>query len=155
MAKILFVFSGKANSMLLISNLLLGEKTLRASAPNFSNSFLKSGENQWACLRHARILARSKPLSSVLVRDTGFEPVTYPTSRGRSTNWANRANFAPQNSDRDISFGEAKRNSRPECYIIKIPDFGEKIQHKRHFQLQLFTKESFEKTAFNIEFVLT
>jgi len=25
-------------------------------------------------------------LSSVLVRDTGFEPVTYPTSRGRSTN---------------------------------------------------------------------
>ncbi len=67
MAKILFVFSGKVNSLLLISNLLLGEKTLRASAPNFSNSVAKSGENQWACLRHARILARSKPLSSVLV----------------------------------------------------------------------------------------
>ena len=86
MAKILFVFSGKANSLLLISNLLLGEKTLRASAPNFKNSFAKSGENQWACLRHARILARSKPLSSVLVRDTGFEPVTYSTSMSRSTN---------------------------------------------------------------------
>ncbi|MEI7765470.1 MAG: recombinase family protein [bacterium] len=56
------------------SNLLLGEKTLRASAPNFKNSFAKSGENQWACLRHARILARSKPLSSILVRREGFEP---------------------------------------------------------------------------------
>ena len=76
MAKILFVFLGKANSLLLISNLFLGEKTLRASAPNFKNSFAKSGENQWACLRHARILARSKPLSSVLVRDEGLEPPT-------------------------------------------------------------------------------
>ena len=57
------------------SNLLLGEKTVRASALN-SDSFLadsladsprNSGETQWACLRHAHALARSEPLSSVLV----------------------------------------------------------------------------------------
>jgi DNA invertase Pin-like site-specific DNA recombinase len=64
------------------SNLLLGEKTLRACAPN-AGSFLadsladsrrNSGETQWACLRHAHALARSEPLSSVLVRRVGFEP---------------------------------------------------------------------------------
>src|SRR3989339_723587 len=57
------------------SNLSLGEKTVRASAPN-SDSFLadsladsgrNSGETQWACLRHAHALARSEPLSSILV----------------------------------------------------------------------------------------
>ncbi len=64
------------------SNLLLGEKTLRACAPN-SDSFLadsladsgrNSGETQWACLRHAHALARSEPLSSVLVPGEGLEP---------------------------------------------------------------------------------
>jgi len=76
MAKILFV--SKANTMsklLLISNLLLGEKQVRACAPD-SDSFLADsladsgnffGETQWACLRHAHALARFKPLSSVLV----------------------------------------------------------------------------------------
>jgi len=58
------------------SNLLLGEKQVRASAPN-SGSFLADsladsgkifGETQWACLRHAHTLARSEPLSSILVR---------------------------------------------------------------------------------------
>ncbi len=57
------------------SNLLLGEKTVRACALN-SDSFLadsladfgrNSGETQWACLRHAHALARSEPLSSILV----------------------------------------------------------------------------------------
>ena len=64
------------------SNLSLGEKTVRASAPN-SDSFLadsladsgrNSGETQWACLRHAHALARSEPLSSILVRGTGLAP---------------------------------------------------------------------------------
>ena len=64
------------------SNLFLGEKTVRASAPN-SDSFLadsladsgrNSGETQWACLRHAHALARSEPLSSILVRGTGLAP---------------------------------------------------------------------------------
>ncbi len=63
------------------SNLLLGEKTVRASAPN-SDSFLansladsgrNSGETQWACLRHAHALARSEPLSSVLVGEKRLE----------------------------------------------------------------------------------
>ncbi len=66
------------------SNLLLGEKTLRACAPN-SDSFLadsladsgrNSGETQWACLRHAQALARSEPLSSVLVPEVGIEPTS-------------------------------------------------------------------------------
>ena len=70
------------SKLLLISNLLLGEKTLRACAPN-SDSFLadsladsgrNSGETQWACLRHAHALARSEPLSSVLVGEVGLEP---------------------------------------------------------------------------------
>ena len=64
------------------SNLLLGEKKVRASAPN-SDSFLADsladsgkifGETQWACLRHAHALARSEPLSSILVRERGLEP---------------------------------------------------------------------------------
>ncbi len=70
------------SKLLLISNLLLGEKQVRASAPN-SDSFLadsladsgrNSGETQWACLRHAHALARSEPLSSVLVPEVGLEP---------------------------------------------------------------------------------
>ena len=87
LTKILFVF--KANTMsklLLSSNLLLGEKQVRASAPD-SDSFLADsladsgknfGETQWACLRHAHTLARSEPLSSILVRGEGLEPPTFP-----------------------------------------------------------------------------
>ncbi len=37
-------------------------------------------------LRASRILDSKKPFSSFKVRDTGFEPVAFPTSRGRSTN---------------------------------------------------------------------
>ena len=68
------------------SNLLLGEKQVRASAPD-SDSFLADsladsgknfGETQWACLRHAHTLARSEPLSSILVRGEGLEPPTFP-----------------------------------------------------------------------------
>ncbi len=36
------------------SNLLLGEKTVRASAPNSENAVSKSGENPWSALRAAR-----------------------------------------------------------------------------------------------------
>jgi hypothetical protein len=65
------------------SNLLLGEKQVRASAPD-SDSFLadsladsggNSGQTQWACLRHAHTLARFKPLSSVLVRGRGTKKI--------------------------------------------------------------------------------
>ena len=68
LTKILFVF--KANTMsklLLISNLLLGEKLVRASAPKILNSFGKFGGNPWDALRASRILASEKPMSSILV----------------------------------------------------------------------------------------
>ena len=49
------------------SNLLLGEKTVRASAPAFLHSPAKSGQTEWACLRHAHSLVSKKPLSTILV----------------------------------------------------------------------------------------
>ena len=63
------------SKLLLISNLLLGEKTLRACAPD-SDSFLAnspadsdtdSGGNHWDALRASRLLTSKKPLSSLLV----------------------------------------------------------------------------------------
>jgi len=67
--KILFVFWAKQiqSKLLLISNLLLGEKSVRASAPKILNSFGKMGGNQWDALRASHLLALKKPLSSVLV----------------------------------------------------------------------------------------
>ena len=59
------------------SNLLLGEKTVRASAPNFLDSVAKSGGNQWAALRAAHHLASKKSFSSFRVRDGRIE---LPTS---------------------------------------------------------------------------
>jgi site-specific DNA recombinase len=64
------------------SHLLLGEKTLRACAPN-SDSFLAdspadSGGNHWDALRASRIWASEKPpkksLSLILVPERGLEP---------------------------------------------------------------------------------
>jgi hypothetical protein len=56
------------SKLLLISNLLLGEKLVRASAPKILNSFGKFGGNPWDALRASRILASKKPMSSILVR---------------------------------------------------------------------------------------
>ena len=56
------------------SNLLLGEKSVRASAPKILNSFGKMGGNQWDALRASHLLALKKPLSSVLVPSPGIEP---------------------------------------------------------------------------------
>ena len=56
------------------SNLLLGEKLVRASAPKILNSFGKFGGNPWDALRASRILASKKPMSSLMVRREGFEP---------------------------------------------------------------------------------
>jgi len=61
------------------SNLLLGEKLVRASAPKILNSLGKFGGNPWDALRASRILASSKPLSSILVRDLGLEPYRFST----------------------------------------------------------------------------
>jgi len=49
------------------SNLLLGEKTVRACAPKILNSFGKMGGNQWDALRASHYLALKKPIRSVLV----------------------------------------------------------------------------------------
>ena len=49
------------------SNLLLGAKQVRASAPKILNSPAKSGQTEWACLRHAHSLVSKKPLSTILV----------------------------------------------------------------------------------------
>ena len=72
------------------ANLLLGEKTVRTAEGGAGfrtqNSLAKTGETAWALLRNAHSLSSSKSFSSFKVRDTGFEPVAYPTSRGRSTN---------------------------------------------------------------------
>ncbi len=55
------------SKLLLISNLLLGEKLVRASAPKILNSFGKIGGNPWDALRASHILASKKPMSSLMV----------------------------------------------------------------------------------------
>jgi len=50
------------------SNLLLGEKLVRASAPKILNSLGEFGGNPWDALRASRISASQKPSSSILVR---------------------------------------------------------------------------------------
>ncbi|MEI6191428.1 MAG: hypothetical protein WCP24_03650, partial [bacterium] len=56
------------------SHLLLQNKTVRASAPNFLKSSEKMGGNQWDALRASHILARQNPLSSILVHERGLAP---------------------------------------------------------------------------------
>ncbi len=68
------------------SNLLLQNKTVRASAPTFPNSPAESGQTEWDALRASHVLARSEPLCSVLVPRPRFELGTYPSSGERSTN---------------------------------------------------------------------
>ncbi|MBU2524640.1 recombinase family protein, partial [Patescibacteria group bacterium] len=57
------------------SHLLLGEKTVRACAPEILNSFGKMGGNQWDALRASHLLASKKPFSSFVVGDKGLEPL--------------------------------------------------------------------------------
>src|SRR3989338_4333119 len=66
--KILFVLSKYYESkLLLISHLLLGEKTLRPAEGGNPNSFGKMGGNPWDVLRASRPSASKKPLSPLLV----------------------------------------------------------------------------------------
>ena len=62
------------SKLLLISNLLLGEKTVRPAEGGTPNSLGKMGGNQWDALRASHLLALKKPLSSVLVLGRGLEP---------------------------------------------------------------------------------
>ena len=76
------------------SNLLLSEKQVRASAPAFPNSPAKSGQTEWACLRHAHSLVSKKPLSTILVRGRGLEPphlTAHPPQGCLSTSFNTRA----------------------------------------------------------------
>ena len=50
------------------SNLLLQNKSVRASAPNFPNFPAKQTHTAWAALCAAHSLVRSEPIGSVLVR---------------------------------------------------------------------------------------
>ena len=59
------------------SNLLLGEKSVRASAPKILNSLGEFGGNPWDALRASRISSSKKPSSSILVRDEGLGPPTF------------------------------------------------------------------------------
>src|SRR3989344_5102737 len=56
------------------SHLLLGEKTLRACAPEILNSLAIPPKNPWSALCAVRLYPPKKSLSSLLVPRTGFEP---------------------------------------------------------------------------------
>ena len=73
------------------SNLSLGEKLVRASAPKILNSFGKISGNPWDALRASRILASKKPMSSLLVGVGGLEP---PTS-SLSVKCSNQLSYTP------------------------------------------------------------
>src|SRR3989344_4198090 len=74
--KILFVFRAKQmkSKLLLMSHLLLGEKTLRACAPEILNSLAIPPKNPWSALCAVRLYPPKKSLSSLLVRGTGLAP---------------------------------------------------------------------------------
>ena len=59
------------------SNLLLGEKTLRACAPEILNSLAIPPKNPWSALCAVRLYPPKKSLSSLLVRGEGLEPPTF------------------------------------------------------------------------------
>ena len=61
------------------SNLLLQNKTVRASAPNFENSLANSGETAWATLRVAHSFVNSKPES--FIRERGSENLHAPLGK--------------------------------------------------------------------------
>ncbi len=69
------------------SHLLLQNKTVRASAPNFLNPPAKQMQKPWACLRHAHTLASSESISSVLVPEVGLEPTRHKWQEILSLSW--------------------------------------------------------------------
>ena len=60
------------------SNLLLQNKRVRASAPNFENSLANSGETVWACLRHAHTIFDISDKNRIKEPRPGIEPGTSP-----------------------------------------------------------------------------
>ena len=82
------------SKLLLISNLLLGEKTVRPAEGGTPNSFGKIGGNQWDALRVSHLLASKKPFSSFVVPLRGFEPLTLSGQRPKRCAYANSATGA-------------------------------------------------------------
>lgn len=68
------------------SHLLLAERKVRVAAGDAPNSFGKMGGNQWDALRASHLMALKKPIRSVLVPQTGLEPVTFNLKGCCSTN---------------------------------------------------------------------
>ena len=88
------------------SNLVLANREARLTAPSGEDS---SGQNQWAALCAAHELALKKPLSCVLVRVTGIEPV--------SLAW--EANILPLNYTRESKYifnRQPKRNKESSLF---------------------------------------
>ncbi len=67
------------------SNLLLGEKLVRASAPEFLNPPAKQNQNAWACLRQAHASVGLSDESRILVPSAGLEPATVSLKGSCST----------------------------------------------------------------------
>ena len=68
------------------SNLLLQNKTLRVSAPTFSNSPAVSSENPWSCLRHALHLGGIQPERTIWEPPVRLELTRSRLQNGCSTN---------------------------------------------------------------------
>src|SRR3989338_5498768 len=105
------------SKLLLISNLLLGGKLVRASAPKILNSFGKFGGNPWDALRASRILASKKPMSSLLV-----SPFSYPS---RGTLWVSTFLISrPVSCRLNIFLNEFSRNCRNVNILPVFSMFG-------------------------------
>ena len=68
------------------SNLLLGEKSVHASAPKILNSFGKMGGNQWDALRASHALGSSVSFSTKLEPPPRLELGTFALQKRCSTN---------------------------------------------------------------------
>ncbi len=81
------------SKLLLISNLLLGEKTVRVAEGDAPNSFGKSGGNPWDALRASRIGVSKKPLSKILVGKEGLEPSSLAALVPKTSAYTNSATY--------------------------------------------------------------
>ena len=78
-----------------ISNLFLGEKTVRPAEGGTPNSLGKMGGNQWDALRASHALGASVSFSTKLEPPLGLEPRTLALQKRRSTTELRRHYCAP------------------------------------------------------------
>ena len=101
------------------SNLLLGEKLVRASAPKILNSLGEFGGNPWDALRASRISSSKKSLSSILVPGRGLEP---PRPYGHSHLKAARVPIAPPGHSKHYSFSPTVANIFTIFNLFRVSD---------------------------------